>query len=815
MRALPMSPARTARAVLGFAAAMVALAACADKAFTPAKSAINPRMQLMVTANAAQQVAPTARYLWVGAAGIIPGGDTSTLAMTNVLVTGGTQTVTLNVDISRCLAANAAKGQSGCSIIIAATLRGDTISVADTSNLNPFTRAFDYVLMGPYDVSSGRAPVIPPIDLSVSRFSIFDWAQDEALRLGGAQNVVATGGTPVGRVLAGTASGTGNPVLYTVAQGFDYSTFNPNQPSQLILAYPALAIFENGLWRRALATNTPPLSTGSTSSFQGFMDVTALATNDVYIAATSGLYKYDGAAFSKITAVTDSLYSVASAPLAAGGRVVIAGGPSGIVWIGYGTSWQRYATGSPARFDGVCITGPSEAFASSNVTGALYRFNGSTWTSVPAPSTAPKVDLQCPGPGQAYVTASLVSFYRWTAGGWTALPGPALNLSRLSRMAAVSANEIYAAGDSGATDRAFYRYDGNSWTEIGRRRFVQNPLRVWADPRGGAAYVLSAFGRLEKMTPSSVSVLSYQPALRDVVMSSASSGFAVGWNLFLARWDGVKWTVDAPPSGTPTVRFLQGVWSDGPSNAWAVGNGSTILRYNGGAWSVVSDVGHPIATVDNYNGVWGSGGDVWIAGEATLLHCKAASTCVVENSGGNLLYSLWGSSPNNIFAVGSGGRILRYNGTSWSPMTSPTSRALARVAGSGANDVWAVGDSVLVHFDGTQWTNFPMSGDLHWFQSHVPSFLQGVFQLGLWVRGPKEAYIGGDGGIMIRWDGAEWRQTDNGQAFRRRILSITGAGGCAMAVTEAQSDASWPTMWRGVGTAGCMSAAMGAPANWP
>ena len=803
-------------ALLGAVAVMASAvlgSACADKAFTPAAGAVNPHLKLMVMATTASQVAPTARFVWVGVAAIIPGGDTGLLAMNSVRVTGSTQTIPLEVDISRCLSATAAKGGSGCSIIVAAALRADSISPTDTTEMDPFVRAFDYVLAGPFEVGSGRAPIIPPMDLSVSRFSVFDWAQDDALRLGAAQHVV-NGGGPLGRVLGGTTSGAGEPVLYSVSLGGDYLNFTPgssNQGPNLNQVYPALAIFEGGKWRRVLATSAPVLV--NSGSPQGFLDVTALATNDVYIAGSSGLYKFDGTAIAKISAVTDSLYSVASASLAGGGRVVIAGGLSGVVWIGYGTSWQKYTTGSSARFDGVCINGPSEAFASSNSSGALYRFNGTSWTSVPTPSTASKLDLQCVG-GQAYVTVSGVGFFRWTAGGWTPLSLSGLTPSRLTRMAAVSGTEIYAAGDSGNTDRAFFRYDGSSWTEVGRRRYAQSPMRLWADPRGGAAYALSSFGRLEKMTPAAVSLLSYQPALRDVVMTASNSAFAVGWNLFLARWDGARWTVDAPPAGTPTTRILQGVWSDGPSNAWAVGVSNTVLRFGASGWSVVSDINKPNATVDNYNAVWGSGGDVWIAGDGTLVHCKGTA-CAVENSGGGILYSLWGSSASNVFAVGAGGRILRFNGTSWAAMTSPTSRALARVAGSGPADVWAVGDSVMLHFDGTQWSNYPLTDDLKRTVARVTTGLQATFQVGLWVKGPKEAYVGGENGVIARWDGNGWSQNVDGYFAGRRILAITGAAGCAMALTEAQTDLPAPTLWRGIGSNGCLSSPMGGPTSWP
>ncbi|MHB1312039.1 MAG: sialidase family protein [Gemmatimonadaceae bacterium] len=801
------------RALVG-AAVLMAGVACADKAFTPpAHAAVNARMKLMVMATSAQQVAPSARYVWVGAAAIIPGGDTGLLAMMTVPATGGTQSITLDVDISRCLAATSAKGASGCSIIVGAALRPDSIAPNDTTDSDPFRRAFDYVLVGPFDVSTGRAPTIPPIDLSASRFSIFDFEQDNALRLGGAQNILFGGGSQ-GWTLAGAASGTGAPVLYSVTAGADLAGYVPTQGAPQPQVFPALAIFENGQWRRVLATGAPPINIGA-NTLQGFADVTALATNDVYVAATNGLYKFDGAVFTRITNVTDSLSSVSSTS-AAGGKLVIAGAPGGVVWIGYGTTWQRYNTGSASRLDGVCITGPGEAFAASSVTGALYRFNGTSWTSVPTPVTGNKSELQCPVPGQAFIAVANAGFYRWTAGGWTQFSASAAGPVRAQRMAASSATEIYAAGDSALTDRGIYRNDGTSWSQVGRRRWAQSPMRMWADPRGGAAYVISAMGTLEKVTPSGVTLLSYQPSLRDVVMTSASSAFAVGWNLFLARWDGAGWKIDAPPAGTPSVRILQGVWSDGPSNAWAVGNLNTILRYNGTAWTVVSDENKPVTAKDSYNAVWGVGSDVWIAGETTIVHCKAVNSCAVEHSGGGILYSIWGSSASNVFAVGAGGRILRYNGTSWAAMNSPTSRNLARVAGSGANDVWAVGDSTLVHFDGTQWTSYPITDDLRSIVSRVPANQQATFQLGLWVKGPKEAYVGGDPGVIARWDGSGWRETARGQAFfGRRVLAITGAAGCAMALADGQSDIPASTMWRGIGTNGCMATPMGTPPTWP
>jgi len=56
-----------------------------------------------------------------------------------------------------------------------------------------------------------------------------------------------------------------------------------------------------------------------------------------------------------------------------------------------------------------------------------------------------------------------------------------------------------------------------------------------------------------------------------------------------------------------------------------------------------------------------------------------------------VLYGVWGSSGNDVFAVGSDGNILHYDGSSWTPMTSGTANALDGVWGSSGNDVFAVG----------------------------------------------------------------------------------------------------------------------------
>ncbi|MBF0497110.1 MAG: hypothetical protein HQK58_11145, partial [Deltaproteobacteria bacterium] len=63
------------------------------------------------------------------------------------------------------------------------------------------------------------------------------------------------------------------------------------------------------------------------------------------------------------------------------------------------------------------------------------------------------------------------------------------------------------------------------------------------------------------------------------------------------------------------------------------------------------------------------------------------------------LSGIWGSSGTDIFAVGTSGTIMHYDGNLWTAMTSNTTKTLLSVWGSSSTDVFAVGeDGVIMHY---------------------------------------------------------------------------------------------------------------------
>ena len=121
------------------------------------------------------------------------------------------------------------------------------------------------------------------------------------------------------------------------------------------------------------------------------------------------------------------------------------------------------------------------------------------------------------------------------------------------------------------------------------------------------------------------------------------------------------------------------------------------------------------------------------------------------------LYDIWGTSAANIYAVGLNGTVVRFDGTSWGPVAGvpSTARNLFDVSGSSASNVFASGQAfdggvnraAVQHFDGTSWTQT------------VLSTTSNSVAYGTWSPAPGEAFtVGsvGSGGAIWRLSGGSW-----------------------------------------------------------
>lgn len=151
--------------------------------------------------------------------------------------------------------------------------------------------------------------------------------------------------------------------------------------------------------------------------------------------------------------------------------------------------------------------------------------------------------------------------------------------------------------------------------------------------------------------------------------------------------------------------------------------------------------------------LWGSGpNDTWAVGtKGDVFHYEAETDTtparwLYRNSQTNAsLGAIWGTSATDIWVVGEGGTIRHSTGASANALDvvpSPTTSELHAIWGSGPNDVWAVGDEgTLIHWDGSTWSLA---------DAGLPANKSQAKLFGIWGSDPNDVWIVGEGVVLHR-----------------------------------------------------------------
>jgi len=313
--------------------------------------------------------------------------------------------------------------------------------------------------------------------------------------------------------------------------------------------------------------------------------------------------------------------------------------------------------------------------------------------------------------------------------------------------------------------------------------FVNALTGVWATPDGTRIWAVGTWRATAADTVDNAQVLVSENGgrdwkrtlipggagvyLTDVWGTAADDIYAVGsrhdpsTNLFagvILHFDGASWT--ETPSPVPGgFRFFRAVWGAGPDAVFVVGWQFTtrmqgvMLRFDGTSWTeVLSDGGAESGLQRQLHGVWGSGpNDVWAVGSEEnpmagqtytfALHFDGTAWTVkpAPYASPGRLYAVWAASADTLFAagqagtVGTSGLLLRSSdgGQSWTPTLSPATgaRALHDLWGADGGAVYAVGgDGPVWDQPGNRSVILGFNGSA-WTEmaSGVPYELQGVF----------------------------------------------------------------------------------------
>jgi hypothetical protein len=148
--------------------------------------------------------------------------------------------------------------------------------------------------------------------------------------------------------------------------------------------------------------------------------------------------------------------------------------------------------------------------------------------------------------------------------------------------------------------------------------------------------------------------------------------------------------------------------------------------------------------------VWSSGDVVFAGSQAGDLFRHDSNGWADTISGTTApIWSIWGTSPSNVYAVGGVGTMLRYDGRVWARVNLGVVDTLNWIWGTSATDIYVTGArGRLLHFDGTTWTSISTG--------------VGVFLNAISGSSPDDVYVVGDDGVVLYFDGRGWSSVDIG-----------------------------------------------------
>lgn len=258
-------------------------------------------------------------------------------------------------------------------------------------------------------------------------------------------------------------------------------------------------------------------------------------------------------------------------------------------------------------------------------------------------------------------------------------------------------------------------------------------------PSGGAAWVAH---------PQASAV--FGSMLMDVWVGGTLDVWAAGQNGGVIQLTKSGWTKHSLNyTKQPYFSGLHGFVKPAPT-IYLISSDTQILNLHGTAWLKV-----PVPPpAQSFIDVWGFSptSEQWLVGFSGAVRLFVPATTGFKtpfsNCIGAALRAVHGSAANNVFVVGDGGAVCRYDGTGLVKLSSPTSNVLHDVWVSSGGTAWVAGQAATLQRRGAagQWTDH---------SAKLP--ISGTISLnGIWGASDADVWVVGSYGTLLHFDGTAW-----------------------------------------------------------
>jgi hypothetical protein len=279
-----------------------------------------------------------------------------------------------------------------------------------------------------------------------------------------------------------------------------------------------------------------------------------------------------------------------------------------------------------------------------------------------------------------YITYGGSKLMHYNGTGWALMTIPGAQ-GYLYDIDGTGPNDITVVGGTGgefSTNSSYCHFDGAAWSaSYGSPWLVLTD--VWVDPVGEAYVIGHEWSHLDQAELYYVYFRDYFGSWSKLAVHAASIGDRY-YGVSGYGWDHVNITgylaspyPEMAPSGPVIDEKSSGDWYLLPSGESCQG------------WGVC-----PIWPTTWY-GAWGAPpNDTWFCGtngKVLLWNNATGTTTRFSTPTTATLRAIWGTSGTDVYAVGDGGAIVHYDGSSWSAMASGTTWNLSDVFGTPAPEV--------------------------------------------------------------------------------------------------------------------------------
>lgn len=604
----------------------------------------------------------------------------------------------------------------------------------------------------------------------------------------GQVTIAGSAGGVAGYALVTVSVSTATPVNLWVAM--NSGTANALRAAWGSSASDVFAVGELGTIRRYNGTSWNNSGSGTGNALYGLW---GSSSDDVYaVGEFNAAVRFNGSAWSPVsTGAPEHLRSVwGSSP-----TDVFVVGDNGRIRHYDGAGWAETSTG--AFVEAVWGASAGDVYAVGSL-GTVLHYDGSQWTPVGSGTGANLNAVWGSSPTDVFAVGDNGTIVHYDGTGWSPMTSGVANY--LAAVWGTSSSDVYAAG----IDGVLLHYDGIAWTPInsGTTAFL---LGAWGRSNGDA-YLVGDLGTILRgvrgatvsVTPATALLAVGGSLTLTPAVSDASATPIPGVTLTWTSGDDLIATVDAggtvmgvapgivniigtAPGGaadtvtvtvaavasivvTPAGASLTGAGATTTLSAEARDGSNNVLGGVSFTWSslnpAVADVnaasGQVTAATSGQVGVTATGGGVTGAAVVTVAIPGTVPVNLwapVASGTGQALYDVWAANKDAVFAVGEQSVVLRFNGSSWSPIDSGVTARMSTVTGNSATDVHTAGSGVLRRYNGSTWST-PTSGVFAGWLGSWAASTNDVYAVGTFQSGSATSYLG-------RFNGTSWAEADN------------------------------------------------------